>query len=548
MALKKAPQILKAPAKSAGKAAPEVKAPPPKADSEPDPDRTFTHLGPGSGKAGAADPKSSAATLGHGKGAAPATEPKSAPPAGESKAAAATAETRAAPVETAGEALRARVVEENLKLGASDDDDAGALPGPRMPGSQSGDSGTANTGAGGGGVASSSGTGGGSGSGAGSSDSASSGTATSEGGRDPFGGNLTGRLDADTANALSQLGAGRPDLRDGLDVFQAAPGSTAATPGSGRQEQVDTGSARPNSGSDPEAEHAADVAGQVTGGRGSTGSMFGDRLADAKGDLDIMNGLLGDAAAKESSPSVASNDGNWAREWDNFVNTHIIFDTPSDINVAVRETIIEAQATPAGLRTGFQNFIVDTFGSGEEPASDDGMPPIPPLDPEAVKNAVPEEPDAEGTAGGGVGDPGDPDNLEGGKPTSAQMAFRKSLRDALGGAQTGSGDIDPADNGGVPAGGSHFAGGSLFAGAANNAVGLVGQPAGPTTGASGTMHGPTTGTDVDPVEGSAYSGPALGGNPEDLEFGSTTLGLDSARRSSSDDAEDSDEDDEDEDD
>lgn len=529
MALKKAPQILKAPAKSVGKAAPEVKAPPPKADSEPDADKTFTHLGPGSGKAGAADPKSSAATLGQGKGAAPATEPKSAPPAGESKAAAATAETRAAPVETAGEALRARVVEENLKLGASDDDDAGALPGPRMPGSQSGDSGTANTGTGRGGVASSSGTGGGSGSGAGSSDSASSGTATSEGGRDPFGGNLTGRLDADTANALSQLGAGRPDLRGGLDVFQAAPGSTAATPGSGRQEQVDTGSARPNSGSDPEAEHAADVAGQVTGGRGSTGSMFGDRLADAKGDLGLMEGLLGDAAAKESSPSVA------------YGPIGAIVDFASNVDVAVRETIIEAEATPAGLRTGFQDFVVETFGSGEEPASDDGMPPIPPLDPEAVKNAAPEEPDAEGTAGGGVGDPGDPDNPEGGKPTPAQMAFLKSLRDALGGAQTGSGDIDPADNGGVPAGGSHFAG------AANNNVGLVGQPAGPTAGASGTMHGPTTGTDVDPVEGSAYSGPALGGNPEDLEFGSTTLDLDSARRSSSDDAEDSDEDDEDED-
>jgi hypothetical protein len=60
------------------------------------------------------------------------------------------------------------------------------------------------------------------------------------------------------------------------------------------------------------------------------------------------------------------------------------------------------------------------------------------------------------------------------------------------------------------------------------------------------MRPPPTGTDVDPVEGSAYSGPALGGNPEDVSFGSSTLPLESSRRSSS--GDDDDEDDEDEDD
>ncbi len=509
MALKKVPPILKTPAKPAGKVPPEAKASPPKADSEADADKTLTHPGSGLAKAGAIDPRSSATTLSSDKSTAPATEPKPAPAADESKAAASTAETQAAPVQAAAEALRARVAEGNLGLGVSDNGDSGDLPGPRTPGTQSSDSGLAGVGPGG------------------DSSSSGTGTVTSEGGRDPFGGNLTGRLDADMANALSQLDASRPDLRGGLDVFQAAPGSAATTPTSGGQEQFDTGAARPNSGSDPGAEHAADVAGEVTGGLGSWASMLGDRHADAMNELGIMGGLIGDAAAKESSPSVAWTDDSGRTLGEifndalydqlNSFKDWVYIDTPADIYTGVQETIIQAQATPAGLRTGFQNLIVDTFGSGDEPEPDDGLPPIPPLDPETVKNAPPEEPDATDAAGS-VGRP-DP---EGGKPTPAQIAFRQSLRDALGGAQTGGGDVDPVDNGGVLPGGSHFAG------AANDNLGLVGQPAGPTTGTGGTMHAPTTGTDIDPLEGSAYSGPALGGDPLDLEFGSTTLGLDFA--------------------
>jgi hypothetical protein len=98
----------------------------------------------------------------------------------------------------------------------------------------------------------------------------------------------------------------------------------------------------------------------------------------------------------------------------------------------------------------------------------------------------------------------------------------------LGADRGGSGDIDPADTGGV------VTGGSKFPDAPNNNTDLIGRPAGPgETGHTGTLHTGTGGTDVDPVEGSAYSGPALGGNPEDLQFGSATLRLDSARRSAS---------------
>lgn len=139
-------------------------------------------------------------------------------------------------------------------------------------------------------------------------------------------------------------------------------------------------------------------------------------------------------------------------------------------------------------------------------------------------------------------DPGDPNNPDGGKPTLAQIAFRQSLRDSLGGARTGSGDVDPADSSGTPAGVG------VFAGASNDNLGLVGQPNEVRT-ASGTMRRPSTGTDVDPVEGSAFSGPALGGNPEDVSFGTETLPLESLPRSSntgSDDDDDSSEKDDDE--
>lgn len=78
--------------------------------------------------------------------------------------------------------------------------------------------------------------------------------------------------------------------------------------------------------------------------------------------------------------------------------------------------------------------------------------------------------------------------------------------------------------------------------AANNNESLIGQPAGPGSEVGGSGHTGQLpgGTDIDPLEGSAFTGPSRGGNPEDLQFGSTTLGLDAARRATSDEDEDED--------
>lgn len=229
-----------------------------------DDDRTFTHQGPGAGAAGAADHQTSAAILRSARGAAPTIEGKPVPPAApkgtapavEAKATATTpvAEAKAATIEPAAEALRERLAEDNLKLGASGDEAATTIPQPRTPGQQSSDSGTASQAASPGG----SGTDG-------------SGGGSSEGGREPFGGVLTSRLDAAAAGALSQVDAARPNLRGGLDVFQSAPGTSTTPSGSGAGTPIPAGPNDPNSSSDPGADHAADVAGQVTGAAGLRG-------------------------------------------------------------------------------------------------------------------------------------------------------------------------------------------------------------------------------------------------------------------------------------
>lgn len=531
-----------------------------------DDDRTYTHQGPGTGQAGAADPKASAAILRSGKGATPTVEPK---------AAATAAESKAASVETAGEAIRARLADERLKLGASDDDDTGTLSTPRTPGQQASDSGTAGTGPsmGGGKTGSEAAAGGGSGSAASSSGSTGSGTATSEGARDPFGTNtLTDRLDATTASALSQLDAARPNLRGGLDIFQSvtetsnAPASSASS----HQDQLAAaaGGSKSNPGqtaSDPGEEHAANAAGQLTGGRGSAGSMLGDRLGDAKGELGIMEGLLGDASAKEDgkgAPSIADDDDLADAAVNTVGGGMAVVSAAGVIEQAAGAAAlvgVEAGAAAAGAGVVAAGVIGWTVGSSIEEATR----PATGWANEAIHSAFEESTEetaakgkaayleglgrkiarraaedarsggTDGGTGGGVKDPGEPGS---GMPTEAEMAFRASLRAALGAPRTGSGDVDPADNGGAPVGGSHFAG------AANDNLGLIGQPAGPGAGASGTVHSPTTGTDVDPLEGSAFSGPALGGNPEDLRFGSETLPLESLPRSSSSDDDDSSED------
>ncbi len=548
-------------------------------DREPN----MTHQGPGTGKAGAADPKASAAILNSGKTSTATAETKT--PAASSK----TSE-----VESAGETIRDRLVEERLKAGASGDESTGKLTTPRLPGEQSADSGTAGSGTGpGDGKGATSGGGGtrsGSGSGTVASESGGSGSATSEGGSDPFGFNTAqDRLDAATAQALSQLDAARPDLKGGLDVLGSTPAASEGGAGPGHEDQLAAAAAGSKFGTareadDPGAEHAAEVAGQVTGGRGSTGSMFGERLADAKADLALSEALLGDASTKSSSPSVA--DGTV----DNVVGAATGFAGVAGYvsgGAAAAEAALAAgavTATPvvAGVvavgggsylatrkldeATGAGDAVVDAVVAANESRHVDAMKAAlaernrvaSQAEREAAQNAgqstEPDpngqstEPDPNGQStepGGGVGDPGSPDGPEGGKPTPAEMAFRQSLREALGIHDTGSGDIDPADRDATNA----PSGLGPFAGASNNNQGLIGQPAGPEAGVGGTMHAPVTGTDVDPVEGSAYTGPALGGNPEDVSFGSSTLPLDTLpKSSSSDDDSDSSEDDEEEDD
>ena len=66
---------------------------------------------------------------------------------------------------------------------------------------------------------------------------------------------------------------------------------------------------------------------------------------------------------------------------------------------------------------------------------------------------------------------------------------------------------------------------------------LIGQPNENRVIGSGHSGPLPSGGDIDPLEGSAFTGPSRGGNPEDLDFGSEVLGLDAARRSTAKDEE-----------
>lgn len=549
MAAKRITPLPKAVAKPTQRGA-EVKAAAKAAHAEDD-DQPITHMGPGSGQAGAVDPHASSASLRSSSGAAPTVEARPTPaaaqkgtaPAIEAKAAAPVAETKAAPVEAAAQALRDGAVENRLKAVASGDDDSRTLPTPRLPGQQSSDSGTASHTPGAGrGATSGGGASSGGSSGAVSSEATGSGSATSDGGRNPFGAPVTERLDAATAGALSQLDAAKPDLRGGLDVFQSTTGASTTPAGSGSSHRGQLAAAeaagKPNpaqAGSD----HAADVAGQVTGGRGSTGALLGDRMAGVQGELAIAGGLIGDQATRASGPSVAEGgspivaraldlaekaadgDADAYRKLEKLADEMHKERTGAagatgGIGYGARtnadgELVAPSGDKAPGAESPFWKSVADIFTGSKELSGKNTVRG------EALQQALDDQDQLE--------DPGDP--LEGGgMPTLAQIAFRQELRDALGGAQTGSGDIDPADNGGVTAGGSKFGG------ASNDNLGLVGQPNNTRTG-GGTMQGPSTGRDVDPVEGSAFSGPSLGGNPEDVSFGTETLPLDSLPRSSS---------------
>ncbi len=537
MALKRIPPLSKSATPRAIRNDSAVKEAAENAQAE-DREPNVTHQGPGTGKAGAADLKASAAILNSSSTTAATAEAKTA------------ASSKTSGIESAAEAMRERMAEAKLKTGTGGDEHTGELTVPYLPGTQSGDSGTAATGphlpADGGGE----------------SQSGSGGGTTSEGGRDPFGFNTArGHLDAAATGAMSQLDASRPDLKGGLDVFASAPGASASGATSGHDHQLAAvaagssfGTAR--EGDDPAADHAAEVAGQVMGGHDSAGSMFGDRHGDATAGLGLMEGLIGDASAKESSPSVA-HDGV-ADAGIKVAGAYTALTTAAGVITATEASVVGigvsaaaagAGATAAGViaagaigwsvgssveqaTSPFTTWAIDkavTYLNDEDSAEEtEAKAAAARAEGLARRRARQEETDANaGTAGGGVKDPGDPMG-EGGKPTPAQIAFRESLREALGIHDIGSGDIDMADGDAI----NTPSGPGPFAGVANDNVGLIGQPTGPGSEGGGTMHAPVTGTDVDPLDGSAYSGPGMGGDPRDLSFGSSTLPFDTLRSSS----------------
>lgn len=134
--------------------------------------------------------------------------------------------------------------------------------------------------------------------------------------------------------------------------------------------------------------------------------------------------------------------------------------------------------------------------------------------------------------GGGVKDPG-PDGDLLGPPTEAELAFRAATQQALG-IRRIPGDIDPsedAQSGPIDP--------NALAAAINRTSNesLVGQPGGDQGISSGgaPQGGPSAGnpqgTNIDPLEGDAFTGPSRGGKPSDLQFGTDPLlGLDDAAR------------------
>lgn len=473
-----------------------------KAAEQPEP--AVTHQGPGTGKAGAADPAASAAILNAGKAASPVVE------------------TKGAAVQAAAEQARDRAADGALEAGAkAGDSAAGKLSDPKLPGEQAADGGTASGGGGseaGGGL---------------------------KGPTPAFsdGANLAA-LDAAVAAAAGKLAESRPDLRGGLDVFDSVAGGATASAGSSGGNLDVANPGRPGTGSDGSAEHAADAVGQVTSGGQS---LFGDRLAGVSGEMAIAQGLINSQDTAASSPGVAAGGNVITQRAMELAEKAADGDEDAYRKLEVLADEMHKGGKATGVTSGV-GYGVGTNADGEVVAPA-GSKPAEEAGPfwRAVAKMFTGERDIAGNlttkgqalkdAENSIENPGDPNNPDGGMATPEQMAFRQALRDALGVYQGGSGDIDPAETDSMPGGLG------AFAGAANDNLGLIGQPAGPGGGPSGTPHAPVTGTDVDPVEGSAYSGPALGGNPEDVNFGSSTLPLDSARHSSSDDDDDDDDDD-----
>lgn len=472
----------------------------------------ITHQGPGTGRASEADLDASKAILREGH---------------ESTSTATGSKTKE--VESGAQAITRRSAEDGLKV-PGEKDGSSATGNPYLPGSQSADGGVATNGP---------------------TASGQTGDEAGVTGRDASGtSTATDRLDDAVAGALDQLHDSRPTIRGGLDVFDSVgAGTDAGRPTGSTAASRDLGNpGGPSAGHDGGAEHAAGAVEQITSG-GS--SLFGDRLGGASADLALAAGLLDDASSRESSPGISVGDGPVVRRALELAEKAADGDDDAYRKLETLAAEMHKDSESASVPAAGIGYGVGTNSEGEVVA------------PAGPKTAAEQDPFWTAVAGmfmgtrdlagnetvkgealresnDGVEDPGDPSDPDA-PPTPAQIAFRASLREALGVYQGGSGDIDPDQTEAAPSGAGPFAG------AANNSAALVGQPSGPgETGHTGTLHSGTGGADVDPLEGSAFTGPALGGNPEDLEFGSSILPLETARRAASSEDDEDQEDDSDE--
>ncbi|MBK9342028.1 MAG: hypothetical protein IPN07_03050 [Dehalococcoidia bacterium] len=499
--------------KQAAKQAPADDAPP-----------TMTHQGPGSGKAGAVDPSAASAILTKQQGSATAT-------------------TAASPAPD----LRARVAEAEVKLTPGTEQAPGTAATIPTPGRQANDSGI------------------------------KTGADPGSGSQSQGESSATSQLDAAVEDAVGKLAASRANIKGPMDVFEAAASTTTAPGGAA------AGASSPapavddlfgNSGDGGE-QHTAEVVGQLTSGGGS---LFGGRLAFAQQELAIGAGLIGDQRTRESSPNVA----HGSNPLSDAVNSV----TPEDRARAAEAAGVTpdsgSPSVPGGFKfqkagygfgsaaeaeaaseKGWMDRAVDFIKEASAPTNvnqarqlhevEDGIGTT--TDSQTVAEGHEEQgiknletavgkvmgSAAGGDKGGGVQDPGSPDG-EGGRPTQAEMAFRQALHEALGIRRVVGGDVDPADES-APGGMS-----GPVADLPNNSESLIGNPGTPDgQRGTGSAHPSPGGTDIDPLEGSAFSGAALGGNPEDLDFGNGSLGIDTARRSSSTDDDDEEEEDDEED-
>ncbi len=172
-------------------------------------------------------------------------------------------------------------------------------------------------------------------------------------------------------------------------------------------------------------------------------------------------------------------------------------------------------------RTDDGNGQANNDDPGRQPSDDGG--PSNPLEElhhavERAQREAQEQPEEETRTPSGGGVAGvDPEFL-GGRPTDAQIAFRQSLLQQAG-INRGPGNVDPVDTATVNDG----SGGEV---SLPDKVSMIGQPT-DIGGLGGTIVGGSSRGlpqryDID-YEDSMHSGPMRGGNPEDVNFGGSTI-------------------------